>query len=258
MVPKEKYQKTIDYDLAKCHIIEVPSYDPSKRTSREWYFPRHPIVNPRKPAKVRRVLNGASKCQKQSLNSALLSGADQLQNLLHALVRFGEFPFAVSADIEARFLQVHVLPADHPSLMRFLWREVPANEIVVYQYTRHIFGSKDSPLCANYALRREASDNVTSFRDETLAVERQFFMYLNIEIHPNSLKTPQELLERSQALKRFLSQGGFKLTKFVSNAEELPDELNENTEPNKKQNETRGLSDILCISSHVLGLKWDN
>ena len=53
----------------------------------------------------------------------------------------------------------------------------------------------------------------------------------------DSLKTPQELLKLSQALKLLLSKGEFKLTKFVCNVNELADELNGNTEPNEKQNE---------------------
>ena len=88
-------------------------------------------MNPHKPKKVRRVLKGAAKCHKQSLNNAPLTGPDLLQNLLHVLIRFREFRFAVSADIEAMFLQVGVLPPDQPSL-RFLWREAPANKIVVF------------------------------------------------------------------------------------------------------------------------------
>ena len=48
------------------------------------------------------------------------------------------------------------------------------------------------------------------------------------------------------------------MTRFVCNVKELADELNGNTEPNVKQNETRGFSDTLSNSSHALGLKWDN
>ena len=139
VVLHEKYQKTIDEDLANGYNIEVPSYDPAKRTTREWYLPHHPVVNQHKLEKVRRVLNGASECQKQYLNSALLTGQDLLQNLLHALIRYREIPFAVAADIEAMFLRVGVLPADQPSL-RFLWREATTKKIVVYQYTRQTFG----------------------------------------------------------------------------------------------------------------------
>ena len=81
-----------------------------------------------------------------------------LQTLIYVLMRFRQHPYAVSADIEGLFLQVSVIAEDRPSL-RFLWREDPATDVVVYQYVRHIFGSKDSPTCANYALQQTARDN---------------------------------------------------------------------------------------------------
>ena len=102
--------------------MKVPPHNPSQRTDREWYLPHQAVVNPHKPGKVRRVLNGASKFQGHSLNNSLLTGPDLLQSLLHVLFRFREHSYAVSADIEAMFMQVGVLPEDQRSL-RFLWRE---------------------------------------------------------------------------------------------------------------------------------------
>ena len=100
-------------------MIQVPSHNFSNRSIREWYLPRHPVVNANKPGKVRRVLNGGSKFHGTSLNKSLLVGPDLLQNHVFVLLRFRQHHFAVSADIEGRFLQVGVLPEDQPSL-RFL------------------------------------------------------------------------------------------------------------------------------------------
>ena len=97
----------------------------------------------------------------QLLLISLLTGPDLLRNLIYVLLRFRQHPFAVSADIEGMFIQVGVLPCDQPSLC-FLWPEDPTSNVVVHQYTRHIFGAKGLPTCANYALQRTASDNATS------------------------------------------------------------------------------------------------
>ena len=145
------------------------------RSEREWYLPHHPVVNPNKPGKVRRVLNGAAKFHGASLNKSLLTGPDLLQSLIYVLLRFRQHPFAVSADIEGMFLQVGVLPCDQPSL-RFLWREDPTENIVVHQYTRHIFGAKYSPTCANYALQRTARDNANEYPEAAKAVLENFYM----------------------------------------------------------------------------------
>ena len=48
------------------------------------------MLNPTKPAKVRRVLNGAAKIQKALLNNSLQTGTDMLQNLMHTLLLFHE------------------------------------------------------------------------------------------------------------------------------------------------------------------------
>ena len=61
---KNRYRETNSSLLPKGYIIEVSPCDPTKRSRREWYLPRHPVVNPNIPAKVRRVLNGAAKFQK--------------------------------------------------------------------------------------------------------------------------------------------------------------------------------------------------
>ena len=122
-----------------------------------------------------RVLNGAAKFHGTSLNKPLLTGPDLLQNLIHVLFRFRQHQFAVSADIEGMFLQVGVPDCDQPSL-RFFGREDPTTIVVVYQYTRHIFGAKDSPTCANYALQRTARDNVNQYPEATKAVLENFYM----------------------------------------------------------------------------------
>ena len=204
-------------------------------------------MNPNKPAEVRRVLNGAAKFQKASLNNYEL-----LQNLMHTLLRFREHKFAVSANIEGLFLQVGVLEQDQPSV-RFLWRNDPNEVIVVYQYVRHIFGAKDSPTCANYALQRTAADNAVCFDDAARAVTFKFYM----DDYLDSLPTPELALKRSKDLVELLAKGGFKLTMFACNFPALTAELNESELPLDTE-QTKSISDILGTSSHVLGLKWDH
>ena len=126
-----------------------------------------------KPRKVRSVLNGAAKFHGVRLKTAPLTGPDLLHTLIHVLMRFRQHTYAVSADTEGMFSQVGVIPQERPSLP-FLWREDPATDVAVYQYIRHIFGSKDSPTCANYALQRTAPDNRKKFPEAAKSVEGHF------------------------------------------------------------------------------------
>ena len=247
---KETYANTIREDLEKGYLKTVPdAHKVEQRSDREWYLPHHPVINPNKPGKVRRVLNGAAKFHGTSLNKSLLTGPDLLQNLIHVLLRFRQHKFAVSADIEGMFLQVGVPDCDQPSL-RFLWREDPTTNVVVYQYTRHIFGAKDSPTCANYALQRTARDSVIQYPEATKAVLENFYM----DDYLDSVESPERALKRSKELVQLLHLGGFKLTKFVSNVPNLADRI----DGSSQSTEPKVIASSKEESSHVLGLKWDH
>ena len=247
---KQHYSKTIQDDLAKGYIVPIDKANCFKvDNNREWYLPHQPVVHPHKPDKVRRVLNGAAKFQGQSLNNALLTGPDLLQSLTHVLLRFRQHKYAVSADIEGMFLQVGAIPKDRPSL-RFLWREEPASQIAVYQYVRHIFGSKDSPTCANYALKRTATDNQTDYPEAAESVHSNFYMDDYLESSPSI----EEATKKVKDLVKLLERGGFKLTKFVSNVPQIANELEPTGEPPFAEKGIPKTED----SSHVLGLKWNH
>ena len=52
-----------------------------------WYLPHHPVVNLRKPEKVRRVCNAAKSFRGYCLNDVLMKGPLLLQNLTGILFR---------------------------------------------------------------------------------------------------------------------------------------------------------------------------
>ena len=246
----KRYAQTIQDELDKGYVIKVESRDDKHCAGREWYLPHHPVVNPNKPEKVRRVLNGASKFRGISLNSVLLTGPDLLQRLIHTLMRFRQHQFAVSADIEGMFLQVGVLPAEQ-SVLRFLWREDPSRNIEVYQYTRHIFGAKDSPTCFIYALLRTARDNNSDFPEAAQAVSQKFYM----DDYLDSMESPIIVQKISRDLIELLNRGGFKLTKFISNVPGLLEELEDKSVEQAPKEIGASKEES---SSHVLGLKWDH
>ena len=92
---------------------------------------------------------------------------------------------------------------------------------MVYQYSRHIFGAKDSPTCANFALQKTAKNNPRKYPDAAQAVLDKFYM----DDYLDSLETPHEALCRAKNLVELLKLGGFNLTKFISNTPHLLDEI---------------------------------
>jgi len=155
-------RQTADKRLQYCENINVflhkryarKTHEVPETSTRSWYLPHHPVLNVNKPGKVRIVFDVASRHNGISLNESLLSGPDLLNSLIGVLIRFRTHRIAVSADIEAMFLQIKVADQDKDSL-RFLWKEDVNNDEPpdTYQMQVHIFGAKDSPSIANYAVK---------------------------------------------------------------------------------------------------------
>ena len=115
---KNLYQQSIDTDVEKGFLKILDESEVKGTFGKEWYLPHHPVLNPNKPGKVRRVCNAASKYKEVCLNDKLLAGPDLLHGLIGAIFRFREGPIALTADIESMFLQVQV-PEQDRSCLRF-------------------------------------------------------------------------------------------------------------------------------------------
>ena len=246
---RQRYQETIDTDVKAGYVRKVDQTELNEtRDELQWYLPHHPVINPHKPEKVRRVCNAAAQYQGVALNDKLLSGPDLLQSLVGIIFRFREHQIALSADIEAMFLQIGVPSADSRCL-RFLWRDNPEQRIEVYEYTRHVFGAKSSPTCANYALHQVAKDNANNDENLVRTVQRNFYM----DDFLKSVSTPQEAIQIYQKVRDVLSKGGFKLTKWIASDEEVKSQIPE-TDRSTKVVKT---FEAEPQSSSILGLNWN-
>ena len=82
----------------------------------------------------------------------------------------------------------------------------------------HLFGKVDSPCCCIWALNKSASDNtakIVSRAEE--AIPDNFYM----DDYLDSFHTVQEATKVSNDVANALSEGGFRLTKWVSNDQQI-------------------------------------
>ena len=126
------------------------------------------------------------------------------------------FKVVLSADIDAMFIQVEV-PEHYQRFLRFLWREDPSSEIETFQYTRHIFGAKSSPICANFLVQQTARDYVKTFPVASKAVFTSFY----VDNFLQSVPCESDAVALASQLVKMLTKGGFKLTKFITNSLEI-------------------------------------
>ena len=214
---KEKYVTEIKKLLTNSYAEEIDeSKSPQGLT---WYLPHHSVFNVNKPDKLRVVFDCSSKFQGRSLNNSVLSGPDLANNLVGVLLRFREKKYAVTADIEAMFLQIKV-PEIHRDALRFLfWRDGnPGSEVKTYRMTRHLFGGTWSSTAANYALKRTGKDCIADLSDEvTDALQKSFY----VDDLLFSSESKGKAIETAKFIKQVLKRRGFNLTKWGSSHKEI-------------------------------------
>ena len=173
---KKRYQETTDTDISAGYVLKLDQTDLNgNRYKLQWFLPHHYVINPHKPENVRRVCNAAAKYQSVSLNNKLLSGPDMLQCLIGINFRSREHQIALSADIEAMFLQI-ALPSDDSRCLLFSWPEDSKHNMEFYDYKQHVSGAKSLPNCANYSFHKVANDNAVNHQILVRSVQRTFYM----------------------------------------------------------------------------------
>ena len=178
------------------------------------------------------------------MNKSSLVGLDILQKDVLDLFHFLHYPFAVSADNEGVFLRAGVLPEDQ-GFLRFQWREETTADAVVHQYTRFIFGARDLPTCAIYALQRTARDSQATFSDAASADLDKFYT----DDYPDSFEDPEVAFKLSEELITLLAIDGLKLTKIISNVTKIIKELNSSKSAPRKGSK---ILQIVEISPHLI------
>ncbi|KAF4514163.1 UNVERIFIED_CONTAM: hypothetical protein B566_EDAN019286 [Ephemera danica] len=244
---RKRYADTIRTHTNKGYVSEVEP----ELSERRWYLPHHPVIHPKKPGKVRIVFDCAARYRNTSLNDELLVGPNLNNDLAGVLLRFRSGPVATSADIEEMFLRVR-LPERDRWAFSFLWwnSDDLAGKPKVFQWNVHPFGATSSPFCAAYALSRIArNDSLGQPKPWAKAILDNFYVddcLLASETVDAASEIAVQLTER-------LAQGGFRLTKWVSNQAEALTSI-----PNSDRLSIEEGKDLaLDRAHHTLGVLWD-
>ena len=247
----DKYSGVIIEYRNKGYIAKIPVEQQTNSHQIKWYLPHHPVLNAKKPDKLRVVFDFAAKFHGMSLNECLHQGPDMIADLVGVLLRFRLDYVAVVADIEEMFLQVRVPEKDRGALRFLWWSEDDYNkDVEEYQLTVHPFGATSSPFCANFALRRTI-DQFGDEVDDTVksAINRNFYVDDCLASLP-SITVANRFVEQ---LRDVLQKGGFRLRKWISNERQVLDLI-----PDEERTETVvNINTDSLPSERTLGLEWD-
>ena len=245
-----KYTDTINTYVEKNYAKPVTSEELVDQNI-VWYLPHHPVYHPHKPDKLRIIFDCAAKHEGTSLNSVLMSGPDMMKSIVGVLIRFRKESVALTGDIEAMFHQVRVHPKDRDAF-RFLW--CPNGNLekdpVPYQMQVHIFGATSSPASAGFCIKQTALDYDKHYDQFIPKIVRENFYVDDCLV---SVDSTSKAITVVRQLTSLLQQGGFRITKWLTNSEAV---LNEIPEVERSKNLQR--HNLECTSSdRVLGVEWN-
>lgn len=247
----EDYKTFMNSLFEKGYAEEIPPEQLNRDDHRIWYIPHHGVYHPRKK-KIRVVFDCTASYQDVSLNGELLQGPDLTNSLIGVLQRFREEPVAMMADIESMFYQVKV-PSRDADMLRFLWwpgadLSAPLKD---YRMKVHIFGATSSPSVATYALRRTAEDrNETADPEAVNTVLNHFY----VDDCLRSMPTEAEAVILIRNLHSLCKEGGFNLTKWVSNNRNVLTSIPNDQRASEYKD--LDLSHDILPSERALGVQW--
>ena len=209
---KQKYQEKMEENLKKGYVRKVTEED---GTEPAWYLPHFPVVREEKQtSKVRIVMDAAAQYGGRSINTEMLPGPKLQQDIADLLIRFREKPYVLIGDIKEMFSQISLADVDR-RFHRFLWRNMQeAEEPVVYEAIRLVFGDCASPFLAQKVLLQHAK--MMQDKYPKAAEVLQTGMYVDDIMTGANSEAEADALRHE--LTACLKEGGFSVRRWCSNS----------------------------------------
>ena len=119
------------------------------------------------------------------------------------------------------FHQIRVWKSDQDAL-RFVWRECQLKPIEDYVMCVHLFGKLDTACVANYTLKKTAIDHKAKYNYDIIdAAHKNVYM----DDYLGSYRNIDLAKETAVNVTKFLSEGGLRQAKRISNSNSLVEVL---------------------------------
>ena len=241
------YKSFIDEYLQLGHMI--PSADDCNMIFK-CYLPHHCVTREDSTTtKLRVVFNASQETSTgSSLNDVMCRGPNLQQDLQSLIIKWRQYKFVFTADIEKMFRQIWV-NQDDQYLQMIIWRDHQSKILQEYKLATVTYGTKAAPFLAMMTLKQLARDEKANYQNSSAPSVIEESFYMDDLIHGSY--SIQEARKIQTDLINLLKSGGFNLRKWKSNAPELLTGV----ETDQKNQENFDFKQ--AESSKALGLGWN-
>lgn len=206
-----------------------------------YFIPHHAVLKPSSEStKLRVVFNGSARTTSGfSINDLLMVGPNIQDKLFNILLRFRQYTYVISADIEKMYRQVQIQNNDR-DLQMILWRDTSTEALRSLRLNTVTYGLSSSSFLSTRCLWQLGED---SCEPKIKNIIQNDFLVDDMLTGSDS---ETELHYIKKTVESTLAAGCFNLRKYRSN---IPSLL---IEPQSVQREL-----IISSSSHTLGIGWN-
>lgn len=241
----------LEYKLFINEYIELGHMrltSPSSLPTLGVFLPHHCVLRAESlTTALRVVFNASAKTSSgQSLNDVMLRGPNLQQDLLSLIIKWRQYQYAYTADIEKMFRQI-LLHDDDQKYQKIIWRDIPNNNIQEYQLATVTYGTKAAPFLAMMVLKQLADDEGHKFPSSPAAkvLQEQFYMD---DLISGSYDLPSAKQLQSDLIS-LLKAGGFNLRKWSANTPALLEGVSTSKSSDDQSYDFKE-------STKTLGLRW--
>ncbi|XP_075159013.1 uncharacterized protein LOC142232177 [Haematobia irritans] len=230
------------------HMSRIGVYPRDVRTD-SYFLPHHGVLKENSTTtKLRVVFDGSSHSSDSvSLNNTLCSGPALQNELPIVMTQWRRHRIAFCADIEKMFRQIDV-EVDHRRYQQILWRYSPFDEFSIYELNTVTYGTASAPYLAIRVLHQIARD----YESEYPQASKVLLLDSYVDDILSGADSFQNALTLHKDLCSILDKGGFMLRKWITNSDELLQEI---------PSDIRDPSLVLDFESgntvKTLGIQWN-
>ena len=246
----EQFNQQIQGYLDAGHAEKVPE---EELAWPNYYLPMHTVSKSSSTSTKMRIVFDASAVTSNgvSLNQILQVGPTIQPTLSRLLLKFREYPVALTADISKMYREVGLAVKDR-NLHRFVWRPTREELLQDYRMTRVTFGVSCSPYLAIRTLLQTARDHGGDHPRASHHIMKSFY----VDDLLAGADSEEEAMSLVPEMRAILRKGGFNLCKWRSSSQTVLDTI-----PPELQ-ETVAIKEVTTIQPSAypkaLGLRWDS
>lgn len=228
------------------HMERIPPQE--IKNSPRSYLPHHAVIRLASLTTVLRAVFNASAKNKTgcSLNETLMVGPSIQPDLFTLLLRFRQYPVAVSADISKMYRCIEIHPEDR-DMQRIVYRFNEDEPIQHFRLKTVTYGTSSAPFLATRCLQKVADDNAEKFPIAAESIRSEFYM----DDWLSGGYTVEEAVQKQKEVHQLLAESHFPLVKYSSNSKSLLSTIDNDLVGALKAVEFN-CEEIISL----LGLKW--